>query len=126
VRSGQRGVAAAHGRGVVVGGEEDLQAAGAGGDGDLSWSWARLVDEDRVVLLAGEGRDAAADVAGQREDLAQGDELAAAVAGGAGEGLEVEVLVAGDEREADAVAVAAGDEGLEDLLGREADAWRRR
>ena len=83
-----------------------------------SKSWAVSSIVDRVILLAGEGGHTASDVAGQGLDLLERDGIDLAVAGFSGERLEVELSVAGDHREADAVPVAPGDEGLEHLLGR--------
>src|SRR4051812_47363280 len=61
-----RGDPGVQGADVVVGVEEDLEAPHPGGDRDHVKELGRLVEEDGVVLLAGERRHAAPDVSGQR------------------------------------------------------------
>ena len=84
---------------VVVGRENQLRAAGAGGDADLVEEDGGLVDVDGVGLSRAEEGDAAANVAGERLHVFERSHFGLAQAGGAGEFLEVELGVAGDDGE---------------------------
>ena len=88
-----------------------------GRDRDHVEELGRLVQEHRVRLLAGQGRHAAPDVAGQRLDLLQRHRVDLLVPGRPGQGLQVKLAVAGHDGQADAVLVATGHQRLEDLLG---------
>ncbi len=106
---------------VVGGAEDELGAAGAGGDADLVEEDGGFVDVDGIGLSCAEEGDAAADVAGERLHVFERGHLGFAEAGGAGEFLEVELGVAGDDGEAVDVGAAGDQQSFEDLLGGHAD-----
>ena len=109
----------------VGGREEDLRPPNAGGDANHVEQLDRLVDEHRVVLLHAERRHPAAHVAGERRHLLERHGVDLAIAGELRQRLQIERRVAGHDREAHAVAIAARDQRLEDLLRRGGRPWRR-
>src|SRR5262249_24769483 len=105
----------------IVGREDHLAAADTGADADGVEQDGCLIEEERVWLLDTDGRDATAYVTGESENFFDGDELDLLITAGGGEGLEVELGIGRDGGHEDAGAVAAGDQGFEDLLGRHTD-----
>src|ERR1700689_1132964 len=101
---------------VVVGRENQLGSAGAGGDADLVKEDGGLVDVDGVRLSCAEERNAAADVAGKGLNVFEGRHFGLAKACCARKFLEVEFGVAGDDGEAVEILSAGDQQGLEDLL----------
>ena len=111
---------------VVGGSEQELGASGSGGNGDDVEEFERLVDVDR------EGFFAPKTVTPPRMYPVSGwtslmrGHLGLAGSGGVGELLEVEFGVAGDNGEEVLAFMSGAEQGLEDLLGRQADLLRRR
>jgi len=106
---------------VVLRGEQELQAAGAGGNGDDVEELDGFIHVGREGLASAEDGDSAANVASEGFDFFQGNHFGFASSAGAGQLFEVEFVGTGDDGE-DVFALAGGAEkGFEDLLGREAD-----
>jgi hypothetical protein len=84
---------------VVGWAEDELDTAGAGGDADLIEEDDGLVDVDGIWLSCSEECYAAANIAGEGLYVFERGHLGFAQAGGAGEFLEIELGVAGDDGE---------------------------
>ncbi len=93
---GEGGVGGAE---IVGGGEDELEAALAGGDGDDVEEFDGLVGEGGEGLARAHDGDSAADVAGEGLDVFEGSEFGFFGSGGVGEFFQVEFGVAGDDGE---------------------------
>ena len=93
------------------------RAADARGDCDGVVQLQGLINHHRVVSLSCERGHAAADVPGQRLHLLERNGLGAPIAPHPRQGLEVELGVGRNHRQADTQLVAAHDQGLEHLVG---------
>lgn len=76
------------------------------------------MDEGRQGLFHPDGRTAAADVAGLRQEFLHVDHRGGFVAGDLGCHLQVDLQIAGHHAHEEAVPVAAQHQGLEHLLNR--------
>ena len=106
---------------IVIGSEDQLRAARAGGDADAIEEDGGFVDEDGVGLLCAEDGDAAADVAGERLHVFEGSHFCFAPTGEARQLFEVECGVAGDDGENVVMCAVGGQQSFEDLLGGHTD-----
>ena len=106
---------------VVAGGQQHLLPPHARRHGHHVEQLDLLVHVDRVVPFAGQGRHPAADVAGERLHVFQGDQLHGPIAREPGQSLEIDLGVGRNHGQQHAVAVAPGHQGFEDLLGRQSD-----
>ncbi len=101
-----------------------MRPAHAGGHGDDRPVEGRDVEHHRILALACERGHPTADVTGEGPDLLERDGVAAPISPRAGERLEIQLAVAGHDRQAHPRAVAPADQGLEQLAGGQADLLR--
>src|SRR6185312_5294221 len=106
---------------VVLWGEQELQAARAGGDGDDVEELDGFIDVGREGFARTEDGDSAANVAGEGFDFFERGQFGFAGSAGAGQLFEVEFFRAGDDGEDVFAFMGGAEQGFEDLFGRETD-----
>lgn len=100
----------------VAGRDLQLESALTCADIDIVVEEGRLVDEGGKRLLHPDGRTAASDIAGKREQFFDVKHLAALVAGDFGGHLEIDFEVPGHHADKEAGFVPSQDKSLEDQI----------